>query len=209
MKRLGISQRVEVIKSYGERRDCLDQQWSSLAMALDYFPVPLPNIRPDKASELLNTLQLDGIILSGGNSLSSLDSTAEDAAPERDAFEYALIEAAIAKGIPIVGVCRGMQVLNLYLKGTLQKVTGHVATRHRIVSSSEHFTIPENVNSFHNYSIPKNGLAPSLTSLAHDETGNIEAFYQIKHKILGIMWHPEREENFTQLDIQLIKRFLL
>ncbi|WP_068547767.1 type 1 glutamine amidotransferase [Thalassotalea crassostreae] len=209
MKRIGITQRVEVVKSYGERRDCLDQQWSNLIIQLGFLPIPLPNVSEDMVEALVTALQLDAIILSGGNSITTLNPEASDAAPERDEFENAIIAKALETNIPLIGVCRGMQVLNLAMGGALAKTQGHVGQRHSITSNVKGFDLPKTVNSFHNYCVPNDGLAKSLEPLAYDDGGNIEAFYSISSKILGIMWHPEREENFTNLDIQLLKRFLL
>lgn len=209
MKRIGISQRVELVKNYNERRDCLDQQWSNFVIQLGYLPVPLPNISANQAKELIKSLQIDAIILSGGNSISSLDVEAEDSAPERDHFEMALIAAALNDQIPLIGICRGMQILNLALGGALTKINGHVGKQHPLIVPTNKFDLPKSVNSFHNYCIPEKGLGKSLVALAYDISGNIEAFYDPSRAILGIMWHPEREENFTHHDIQLFKRFLL
>ncbi|TPH17082.1 type 1 glutamine amidotransferase [Litorilituus lipolyticus] len=209
MKRIGITQRVELIKNYGERRDCLDQQWFNFAFALGHIAVPLPNVSAKYAASYIENFRLDGIILSGGNSIATLDSSAEDAAPERDEFEIALLTAALDKSIPVLGVCRGMQVINVALNGKLEPVSGHVAQKHQIFTCSSDFTLPDIVNSFHNYCIPAKGLAKTLTPLATDNAGNIEAYFDSQRSILGVMWHPEREIPFSQLDIQLFKRFLL
>jgi putative glutamine amidotransferase len=208
VKRIAITQRVEVIKSYGERRDCLDQQWFNFVFALGYLPIPLPNIDKQHARSYIDELQLDGIIFSGGNSIASLNKHADDAAPERDLFEAALLEAAIEKNIPVIGVCRGMQLINDALNGYLEKIEGHVGHKHKIKSLASNYVLPDTVNSFHNYCIPANGLAHSLIPIATDEHENIEAFVHNEHSILGMMWHPEREEKFSPLDIQLIKRTL-
>ena len=198
-----------MVKSYGERRDCLDQQWASFVLQLGYMPIPLPNIAADQATELMSVLQLEAIILTGGNSLASLNPAAADAAPERDQFEMAVISTALALDIPLIGVCRGMQLLNIYMGGSLTKVTGHVGQPHPIVTNTEEYDLPKRVNSFHQYSIPSDGLSNMFNPLAFDEDGNIEAFYALKKNILAIMWHPEREEPFSNLDMQLFKRFLL
>ncbi|EGR0766875.1 peptidase C26, partial [Vibrio parahaemolyticus] len=91
MKRIGLTQRVDVISNYGERRDAIDQKWCSLLLEMNMLPIPLPNISPSIAFNLFEQLSLDGVILTGGNSLSHLDVLASDLAPERDAFELALI----------------------------------------------------------------------------------------------------------------------
>ncbi len=90
MNRIGITQRVDVVQRYGERRDCLDQRWSDFVLQLGYIPMPLPNIASEKVAQLVEALELSAVILSGGNSIACLDTEAHDAAPERDAFENAL-----------------------------------------------------------------------------------------------------------------------
>jgi N5-(cytidine 5'-diphosphoramidyl)-L-glutamine hydrolase len=210
MKRLGITQRVENIAAYSERRDCLDQRWSVLADELGYIPIPLPNIGNKSVSKLLDSLQLDAIILSGGNSITQLNPGALDVAPERDAFEIALINEASIRAIPILGVCRGMQMINLYCGGQLSTIKGHVAVRHKLNIAPEYSEyILETVNSYHNWAIKLSDLAPDLIPIARDEQGNIEAFIYKTQAMLGIMWHPERERPFKQQDIKLIKKFLL
>lgn len=208
MKLLGITQRVELVKSYGERRDCLDQRWSDLALSLNYLPVPLSNASPEQVESLIDSLGLDAIIFSGGNSITSLDASAADAAPERDAFEYELLKQAISKKIPIIGICRGMQIINLAFGGHLTQVAGHVAKQHPIYSKTSDYQFPQTVNSFHNWGIGKNGLANELEMMAIDSDGNIEAYQHPDAKLLGLMWHPEREKPFNVLDIQLLTRFL-
>ncbi len=208
MKLLGITQRVEVVKSYGERRDCLDQRWSDLALSLNYLPVALPNISPEHVESLIDTLGLDAIIFSGGNSIASLDPLAADASPERDEFEYELLRLALIKNIPVIGVCRGMQVINLAFGGHLTQVSGHVATQHYIHSKTPAYHFPETVNSFHNWGVSKDGLASELVVMAVDAEGHIEAYQHPEARLLGVMWHPEREMPFNQLDIQLLTRFL-
>jgi putative glutamine amidotransferase len=207
MKRIGLTQRVDIIPHYGERRDALDQQWYTLLLKVGLMPIPLPNINVDNAIDLLNSLSLDGILLTGGNSLTYLDDTALDCAPERDAFEAVIISYAIQQGLPILGICRGMQMLNHSFGGSLQKVSGHIAQEHSILSLNTDYTFPKYVNSFHGWAIPQKGLADDLLALAEDEAGNIEAFLHRHYSILGIMWHPERVTNFNHFDLKLIKAF--
>ncbi len=207
MKRIGLTQRVDIIPHYGERRDALDQQWYALMLRLGLIPIPLPNINSSNALDLLESFSLDGIILTGGNSLSYLDETALDCAPERDVFEAIIISYAIQQGLPLLGICRGMQMLNHSFGGSLQKVSGHIAQNHPIFSVDNNYIFPSQVNSFHGWAIPEKGLAADLSVLAKDEAGNIEAFKHKLHSILGIMWHPERVNDFNHLDLKLLKEF--
>lgn len=208
MKLVGVTQRVDNIEHFSERRDCLDQRWSRFFYELGYLVIPLPNIPEDRVSKLCDRLQLDAILLSGGNSISELNPLAKDAAPERDNFEKEIVDYALQNNIPIIGICRGMQVLNVHFGGSLFAIDGHIATRHAIESSQKIKSFSRIVNSYHAWGIQPYELASSLKALAHDEKGYVEAFESTSARILGIMWHPEREEKFNEFDIQIISEFL-
>jgi putative glutamine amidotransferase len=208
MKRIGLTQRVDTVHGYGERRDGLDQRWSKLFAELGYEVVALPNRIPVDLDAYLTALNLSALALTGGNSLTALDSGAEDIAPERDELEIALLEWASSKSFPLLGVCRGMQMMNHYYGGKLVTISGHVATDHRLISLTPSYKFSAKVNSYHNWCIPAGGLACELQPIATDEPGNIEAFIHPDKPQLGIMWHPEREAPFKPEDLALLKAFL-
>ncbi|MFS1443837.1 MULTISPECIES: gamma-glutamyl-gamma-aminobutyrate hydrolase family protein [Vibrio] len=209
MKRIGLTQRVDIISSYGERRDALDQQWYSLLLNMNMLPVPLPNIPEEYVADFVEELQLDGIVLTGGNSLGYLDEQANDRAPERDAFELALIEYTLNKDLPIFGVCRGMQIINSYFGGKLHPIEEHISVIHDIINLDTAIDLPERVNSFHGWAVPNDGLGKNLKPIAQDIDGNIEGFIHETKRVAGITWHPERVAPFDTLDLQFMKRILL
>ena len=210
LKKLGITQRVEVVRSYGERRDCLDQRWAGVASALGFVAVPLPNVAPERVPELVSALEIDAVLLSGGNSLAVLDEAASGAAPERDAFEHALVTEAMSRSMAVFGVCRGMQILNVIFGGGLSACAGHAGTRHVVTGRLDvaGFASRE-VNSFHDWCIGEDQLARKFTAFAQDVDGNVEAFYHESEKVAGIMWHPEREQELQRQDQQILEHFLL
>jgi len=210
MKRIGLTQRVEIVPRSGanepERRDCLDQNWEPLLQSLGLTAVPLGN-RIEDAAGHVERLGLDGVILTGGNDLAHLQD-ARSVAPERDALEKSLIEACLKAGLPILGVCRGMQMLNHTFGGTVMRGEGHVNTRHsvRVSGSFLDFYPPVmEVNSYHGYTIPKATLSPRLNPVGETEDGGIEAFRHPDKPCAGIMWHPERESPAASGDAALIK----
>lgn len=210
MKRLGLTQRVDFIEAYDERRDSLDQRWSAFTLQMGLIPVPLPNIAAKDVSMLLEMLQLDAVLLTGGNSVAELDPSAPDSAPERDAFEIKLIDEAMDRSLPVFGVCRGMQIINLHLGGQLSPITDHAGCRHQVtVEAAYSNLISTSVNSYHKWAIKSSELAPCLIPIARDKQGYIEGFTHENKAIAGIMWHPERETQFKRQDIHLIKKFLL
>ena len=207
IKIIGVTQRVDYIDDYNQRRDSLDQNWHLFFSKINYFPIPLPNISRN-IKEYLNQLNLNSILLSGGNSIASLDPTINDAAPERDAFEIALLSFALNKKLPVIGICRGMQVINYFLGGKLKKTDNQVNIYHKIRKITQNYHLPKKVNSYHKYVIPLKNISDQLTPLALDDDDNVEAFISKEKNILGLMWHPERDKPFDKKTIALISNFL-
>lgn len=209
-KRIGITQRVMRHNRHNEVMDCLDINWAKLLTSLNILPIPLPLLQGDAISDAWEMLKLNGLILSGGNTLAEYaDETdaPESISTDRDAYEKLLLKAALSTRTPILGVCRGLQVINQHYDGRLRKVKGHAGTRHRLIteSSATEFKFPLKVNSFHDCAISRNDLGKELIALAHDTEDNIEAAYHPQDKILGVMWHPERESSSLPMDCELIK----
>lgn len=202
--RIGISQRVEVVASYGEHRDCLDQQWFRFLEALGFTPVPIPNSLSN-LNEWLASTGIEGLILSGGNDLTHLPDASNTSA-ERDETERTLLSLARERGWPVIGVCRGLQMMNVWLGGQLTPVSGHTAARHAVTPTEQTnswFRPYQDVNSFHNWGISPEGLVAELIPQLLSPEGDIEAYVHRSLPWAGIMWHPEREAPFTERDKQL------
>jgi putative glutamine amidotransferase len=192
MKVFFLSQRVDIVESYGERRDSLDQMWVNLLAKEDRVILPIPNNRINLCN-LLKKTEPDFIVLTGGNNPETYGGTAG----ERDETDRALIDYAIDKRIPLLGVCRGMQSIALYFGGTLEKVVNHVATEH-VIEDESRLEIGM-VNSYHNYSVKD--ISDDLEVAARSKDGKIEAFRHKNHPIYGVMWHPERKAAESGKDI--------
>ncbi len=208
MKRIGVTQRVEIVADYGERRDCLDQNWCRLLDAAGLFAMPLPNLSLGDAHSF-DQLGLDGVVLSGGND-PVVAPGAANTAPERDSIEQRLIDYCLSRRLPVLGVCRGFMMINLHLGGEIEMIEGHRAVRHSVKilpNAAAFWSQQREVNSFHNYAVRLNGLASSLEPLAVAEDGSIEAFLHNQKLCAGIMWHPEREAPFAECDVTFLKRF--
>ncbi|CAL9323094.1 MULTISPECIES: gamma-glutamyl-gamma-aminobutyrate hydrolase family protein [Streptomyces] len=170
----------------------------------------LPPDDPERAVEAV--ARLDGLVISGGPDVEPVRYGAEreprtgPPAPERDAWELALIEAALASRIPLLGICRGMQLLNVALGGTLvQHVDGHaevvgVFGGHPVkpVPGTRYAGIvPEetSVPTYHHQAVDRlgTGLVPS----AYAADGTVEAVELPSGEgwVLGVQWHPEMGED--------------
>ena len=194
--RVGLTLRTTEDR-WKEPIDTISHHWWILLEAIfDQAEVSLLSSRAKCAQ---STLALDALILTGGNSLG------EDRI--RDEFELDLLRHCVKSGLPVLGVCRGMQLIQTFFGGTLVPVDEHAGTRHWIEPAPE---CPEKlrplfsreVNSFHRFSIAK--TADSLRPLARDTAGNFEATIDREEKVLGLMWHPERLPLETE-DIELIR----
>ena len=195
MKAVAVSQRVAVEPSYGERRDCLDQAWSRFLLACDLCPVPTPN-NEGAARALCAGIEIAGILLTGGNDLVAYGGDA----PERDRTECTLLDFAKQRNIPVIGVCRGMQVIQHRFGVRLQPVEGHVTPSQRVRINGK----LEEVNSYHKFAALQS--CPELEPWAFAEDGVIEALRTADNKLVGVMWHPERMPAFSVADIELFRR---
>jgi N5-(cytidine 5'-diphosphoramidyl)-L-glutamine hydrolase len=195
MKTVAITQRVSVIPERGERRDCLDQAWPRFVASCGLLPLVLPNVT-EVALAMCAASNLAGLILTGGNDLATLGGDA----PERDAAENALLDAVEARGLPVLGVCRGMQLIQQRFAIPLHPVEGHVAKRLMIRIDGE----PTEVNSYHRFAAFESSPPLEVWALAAD--GVVKAIRHSALPVTGIMWHPERNTPFTSADVALFRR---
>ena len=188
-----LSQRVENFSSFGERRDCLDQAWAPLLEQFGIIPLPIPNQISEPKSFLID-LNIKGVILTGGNDLNHFDE-GKNKAPERDKLEYQLVSLCTAMNLPLLGVCRGMQLLVHFYGGKISSINNHIGKTHKVeLNKNCPWKGPRHseVNSFHNFGIKKEDLSENLVILGEAFDNSVEA---IRHKTKnqwGIMWHPER-----------------
>jgi putative glutamine amidotransferase len=186
------------------------------------IPVIVPLLRPEAIDALLE--RVDGVCLPGGPDLQP-STYGEEPHPELgpteprvDAVELALVRAADRRGLPILGICRGMQALNVARGGTLHQhlpdVVGdelrHRQTEHGSVTTHRVETAPRSrvrgalggpkleVNSFHHQAVEK--LGHDLAATAWAEDGTIEAVEGPGERfVLGVQWHAEGLEAHAPL----------
>jgi putative glutamine amidotransferase len=151
--------------------------------------------------------RLDAVLLAGGEDVDPANYGASPTPqlgaidPHRDAFELALTADAIQGGVPLLGICRGQQLLNVALGGTIvQHVDGHLQDEHRaerthgvtIVDGTRHAALLGDtirVNSFHHQVVDR--LGDGVVAAAHDDDGAIEAIDVPGARAMAIQWHPE------------------
>lgn len=153
---------------------------------------------------------IDLVIVSGGGDI--YDIKKKNINLYRDNFEKKVVAIAIKKKIPILAVCRGFQLVgNIYSndKKNMIKTKNHQDKNHFIYLLKNNILPNEeklNVNSYHRICIKK--IDKNFDILACSKDKNIEIAYSKKFRILGFMFHPERN-NVSQNKIdQIIKNFL-
>ncbi len=218
---IAISQRLYSMQNYHEVREALAIDWGIFFTQYlsDFLMLPL-SYKQDVTSYLP---YIAGVILSGGNDLSICNNTPLN--KERDIFEMKLITLCLERSIPLLGICRGAQIIGHYFGATINACINHVGT-HKIMQNLDivsHLDSMQSlyqhkksvcdkqpiktfqVNSFHNYAIQS--LGKDLIALAsygnYENLGDfsIEAFMHNTHTIFGIMWHIERENGMQNSDI--------
>ncbi len=164
-------------------------------------------LTPDTDAERAMS-RLDGLVLTGG---ADLDPALYGAEPEtdlyppepyRDRYELALLEAAYARDLPVLGICRGIQLLDVRDGGTLhQHVAEHAcfdldpATRvHEVVVTPgtrlhELYGDRVKVNSLHHQTLDRVAGGWVVSGVADD--GTVEAIEHTEREVLAVQWHPE------------------
>ena len=174
--------------------------------------LPVELARDADVDDLLD--RLDGLVITGG---ADLDPATYGATPEpgigavepgRDAWEHALVDAALARHVPILGICRGAQLLNVHCGGTLrQDLAGDLGTTHarwdppraerchRVVITpgtlaGQLYGSSALVNSLHHQAVDRVGEGLAVTGRTDD--GMIEILeWPDRPEVFAVQWHPE------------------
>ena len=178
------------------------------AFAAGLLPIALPAVDPEAAEAYCDLVR--GLVLTGG---SDVDPSfyGEEPEPglgptvlERDEFELALTREALRRRMPVLGICRGLQVLNVAMAGSLVQDlgdgdgpahgTGNWQAAHHEVEVTHpalagHTGPRLRVNSLHHQAVSR--VASGLVVAGRAEDGVIEAVVGEACPVLGVQWHPE------------------
>lgn len=197
--KIGITMRITESSDYYELRNSIAVDWIDFLNLhfSEYDLILLPNSNFN-IIDYLKSLGINCFFLVGGEDIGSHEI--------RDNTELKICKYAHENNLPVIGICRGLQILTHYfggeiVKGDIQFSREHLATRHKIRLKNK----IEEVNSYHSNTI-KN-LPKNFNIIAKDiNDDSIEAASY--ENFLGLMWHPERENNIPEWQILLIKNFI-
>lgn len=213
MKRVGITTYVE--KHGRLMENMIGHDYVRAIMSNGAFPVLIP-FTQDKKLLLKYIDSIDVLLLPGGEDIDPHSYNEKNlglslnVSAERDFLEFFLLEKAINKNIPVLGICRGCQLINVFMGGTLyqdmvsEKINSidHVNSlretsflSHCVNIEKESFLYSVyssekiKVNSRHHQALKK--VAQSLRVTALSDDGIVEGIEAAEMKVLGVQWHPE------------------
>jgi putative glutamine amidotransferase len=196
---------------WDQRADLLPAQYAEAVVSCGGVPVLLPPVAAPGAADV-TVARLDGLVISGG---ADVDPARYDAdphprtalwRPDRDAWELALLAAAEAVDLPVLGVCRGMQVMAVHAGGSLDQHTPDLVGHDEHSPGGDAFgavqvsTSPGTrvaglvgesltVNCHHHQSVARH---PGFVAAAHAADGTMEAMEADGERFcVAVQWHPE------------------
>lgn len=218
--RLALTMRVESAPGYDETRDAISHDWFLWLNSLGHVPAPVPNCLSTPGT-YLRDFEVDALVLTGGNDLEAHPGAKDATSAQRTRTEEALIGAALDAGMPVLGTCRGLHVINAYfdggltrdIEGQIEKPAAHVAVRHRVRLAPPFNELAGaaeiETNSFHNQGVAPDQLAPALYAFANcAEDGLVEGLVHPELPLLAIQWHPERPNPAAPFDRCLLAKLL-
>ena len=216
---VAISQRQQYNQN-GMPIDVLEHSYVEYCKSLGMVLLPFPNIA-SQVQDYFDNFPIEGIILTGGEDIDpkmyGKNIEWPNISPLRDQTEKKILEMAIAQKIPVLGICRGMQFINVFFGGKLVKnikeeITSEhppgkdhnvIITDERIISNLGNKEII--VNSYHNQAVVTRNLSPHLQAFATAEPGIIEGLFHPTLPIAGIQWHPERKSPDEEINRMLME----
>ncbi|QBR91101.1 gamma-glutamyl-gamma-aminobutyrate hydrolase family protein [Nocardioides euryhalodurans] len=204
---------------WDQRADVLPTQYAQAVEATGGVPVLLPPVDQTGAADTV-VGRLDGLVISGGADVDPARYGAGPHArtagwrPDRDAWELALLDAAAARALPVLGVCRGMQLMAVHAGGSLDQHTPDLVGHEQHSPGGDRFGTVEvatvagsrvgslvgdslSVTCHHHQSVQSH---PGFTASARATDGTLEAMESDGDRFcVAVQWHPE-----TAADVGLL-----
>ncbi|NBD25520.1 gamma-glutamyl-gamma-aminobutyrate hydrolase family protein [Paenibacillus glycinis] len=192
--RIFVTQREIYITDTDEKRDSLDQHWITFLLKCNLLPIVLPSEK-SLVKQYIQLFPPDGILLTGGGDLCLFGNGNR----EREEVEDYLLDWAREYSIPVIGVCRGMQLLQTRDGMNLERVSNQITATQKIIVEGTFQT----VNSYHVWGTKE--TSDNYYVWAKSEEGIVKGILHREKPIYGIMWHPERINPYRVEDQKLFE----
>lgn len=188
-KIIGITPRI--IYEDKVKKEFVNTRYHELLDTLDLNYLML-NINNPNIDEILSLC--DGFLITGGGDLNpetynQVNTKSRDINDLLDLIDFQVLKHAIENNKPVLGICRGLQVINVFFGGSLYQDITHAddSCQHEtIIAKTKQIVI---TNSYHHQAIDR--LGKDLEIMAYSTDGYIEAIKHQKYPIIGVQWHPE------------------
>ena len=217
---------IGITTDFKDKHNSIEEAYSKAVAGYGGIPVLIPTV--ENQTDYLITIidRIDGLLIPGSR---DMDPKHYNEGPhpklnpmnkERTAAEYIVLESALEKNIPVLGICGGMQFINVFFGGSLyqdiqdlvenplihEKGTVHPVKISegskllRIVGKSEF-----SVKSYHHQAVNKVGGI--LRANAHSSDGLVEGLESEEHFLLAVQWHPELED--SEISKKIFESFII
>ncbi len=213
---MNIKPLIGISANYGDNNSKLAENYYKSVVAVGGVPVIIP-VTDDLATIEAIVGRLDGILLSGGGDMHpryyNEEPIPENGTPDelRDRYDVSLIKSAVEYQLPVLGICRGMQVINTVFGGSLYQDINvqyadkqpmcHSQNEERSVTTQTTSVVADSllysivscntlpINSIHHQAVKR--IADGFRAVAFADDGICEAIESLYYPILGVQWHPE------------------
>lgn len=210
--------RVVEAPAYIERRDAISHDCVHWLSGMQHTPLLIPNCLSAPAA-FLDEYGIDAVVLTSGNDVVPRPGSHEELAAERDFTEIEVLRYATERRIPVLGICRGMHIINRFFGGSVVAdcrtqhpgAINHVATEHAVELDTSFSGVASvrriMTNSYHNQAVSPDGVGTGLKVFARCiDDGLVEGLMHAELPILAVQWHPERPNPAATVDQAIIDK---